>query len=245
MNAVIARLVSRALPQPGGVQPRLGSRFGHEASPAEAASPAHAEPEAGSPAQHAGARVEQPRPAAMLPHEAAVVGQSPAAVSSRPSHYSDGQPPGQPSPAPSAVFPSHATGASNDTTPAVDGPFDAGLPLSEPGEPPREVRAAPELVPRRSRGRPLPAQDLSVATESLAPLLPATTVVTVPATSHAAPERSGSRDDAEPQQPDIHISIGRIEVRAAQPERRPVPARPPRPQLMSLEDYLAKGRTRQ
>jgi hypothetical protein len=44
--------------------------------------------------------------------------------------------------------------------------------------------------------------------------------------------------------PDIRISIGRIDVRAAG-EPRTTPPRPrPRPALMSLEDYLGKGRSR-
>lgn len=49
--------------------------------------------------------------------------------------------------------------------------------------------------------------------------------------------------DREPP-PDVHISIGRIEVRADRPEPRrpPPPPTRPRPKLMSLEEYLARGR---
>jgi hypothetical protein len=45
-------------------------------------------------------------------------------------------------------------------------------------------------------------------------------------------------------QPDIQISIGRIEVRAERPEphRQPVPPPKARPSMMSLEDYLSRGR---
>jgi hypothetical protein len=46
--------------------------------------------------------------------------------------------------------------------------------------------------------------------------------------------------------PDIRISIGRIDVRAdGEPRATPPRPRPrPRPTLMSLEDYLGKGRNR-
>jgi hypothetical protein len=45
---------------------------------------------------------------------------------------------------------------------------------------------------------------------------------------------------------EIRIEIGRIELRAEAPERRATPPRPApqRPALMSLEDYLSRGRRR-
>lgn len=44
--------------------------------------------------------------------------------------------------------------------------------------------------------------------------------------------------------PDIQVSIGRIEIRSERSDARPQRAAPPRPSLMSLKDYLGKGRGR-
>jgi hypothetical protein len=61
-----------------------------------------------------------------------------------------------------------------------------------------------------------------------------------PLASMAAPAMTPPERDAPP---DVHISIGRIEVRAEPaPLRKPPPASRPRPKLMSLEEYLGRGR---
>ena len=59
-----------------------------------------------------------------------------------------------------------------------------------------------------------------------------------------APPPPPPRREAARSEPDIHISIGRIELRGEPERRRPAPAPRANPQLMSLEDYLAKGRAR-
>jgi hypothetical protein len=88
------------------------------------------------------------------------------------------------------------------------------------------------------------APDSVVMAGAPVPLLPRTPA---PGEFAAAPARQPApwrtpERVSETQEPDIHVSIGRIEIRTAATERRPQPARAARPQLMSLEDYLARGR---
>jgi hypothetical protein len=104
----------------------------------------------------------------------------------------------------------------------------------------RREAPAPALM---SRSDPSTENAKEAATEGRrdAPLLPprppgAAAFHDLPAPVPAAP--------AAPAAPDIQVSIGRIEIRADRNEASPPRRAPPRPALMSLEDYLGKGRGR-
>lgn len=76
-------------------------------------------------------------------------------------------------------------------------------------------------------------------TQAYRPLLPEFFATRGPAPPVELRAESASRD-----QTALHISIGRIEVRGGPERQRPAPIPRPGPRLMSLEDYLAKGRRR-
>jgi hypothetical protein len=115
---------------------------------------------------------------------------------------------------------------------------------------PVEAVGTPEAFQARApvkpaNGAPDPAAVGTVipapqAAQRYRPLLPALT------SGPAAPlTPAASTKPVEAREPDIEITIGRIDVRAA-PERRapPGPAARPAPPLMSLDAYLSKGRGR-
>jgi len=244
MNGVIARLVLRALPQPGGVRPRPASRFDREASP-PAPSPGPAEPEAGRRNERSADGPERNRPDATLPDDTAGTARSPATFSDL-RHRSDVRPIEQSVTAavPAPGFPPLVTEALS-VRPTLQEPSNDALTSRDIGDGPHGDTLLPQPVPGPAAPRPAaPHENRFIAEGRHFPLLPPVVPAFEPPATLAGPPPIGSRRDVAPQPPDIRISIGQIDLRAARPERRPQPVRASPPALMSLEDYLAKGRTR-
>ncbi|MEA3028982.1 MAG: hypothetical protein QOG13_307 [Sphingomonadales bacterium] len=257
MSGVLQRLAMRVLPAPGGVRPRLGSRFEGFAG--------RAEPDAAEIASQPGIPVHR-APAAPGP--------VPKPRASKPSARTAAEPPaaelppaiGAGEPSPAAADPPRARAQAPMPAPLIDvaaddlrNPFPAAAPLppaSTPaaaarrarrGDPPAKLRQpSPGTLPAASGDGPrtLPAAPGDgpgpAAARPEALLLP-------PVPAPPAPIPAGGHDlrsEPAPAPPDIHVSIGRIEIRADRGERRPAARAPSRPSLMSLEDYLGKGRAR-
>jgi hypothetical protein len=245
MNGVIARLVLRALPQPGGVRPRAVSRFEREMTPPAAAP--------GVPKFEADGQVEPSLERPTLgdldsapPQELVATAPTSAIPISRSPRESRNPKTVQRRDETSAtVFPRlPAIDVPSAALPPVRDQIDETLPSPTPEvEPPSRDPIAsphPQIVQDQAR----PREGRSVVELRHAPLLPPQIPSFEPIAS-AIPPRSGQRRDAAPQEPDIHVSIGRIEIRAARPERRPQPVRSAPSALMPLEDYLAgKGKRR-
>jgi hypothetical protein len=103
-------------------------------------------------------------------------------------------------------------------------------------EEPAEVRAfAAARRPPEGRDSPAPPS------EPYRPLLPP---APLPMRRADTPSLAQRGEPAGQGPADLHVSIGRIEVRGEIERRDPAPAPRPGPRLMSLEDYLAKGRRR-
>ena len=252
MNGVLARLVLRALPAPGGVRPRLAGRFDGASAPTPA--PDAPQLEADVRTERSVDNPERTQPAATVPDTTTRTARSPAFASPTPHHRSEIMQVAQ-----SGVTAVSLAGPRPLVTEALSG---ARPMLHEPVNNPmlhepvnnnallspdvgKEPRGDdPILPPQPMPGRTPLGENSFTAEGRPAPLLPPVAPAFEPAAVLATPPHLGSRHDAAPQQPDIRISIGRIEVRAARPERRPPPGRASRPALMSLEDYLARGRTR-
>jgi hypothetical protein len=213
VNAVIARLLLRVLPAPGGIRPRLANRF-----------------EGGSVVPDAGMAPDAPL--------AATVASSPDANRHAPSlrHATRVAEVGAPPPGTAHARPAtrevvaRASEAPQPLMPrAVDVPLrdhSFCAPTSRTQLPP----AHPEAPPRSSAQAPAAAQRLPLLPPATAPAdFALTALPTLPSNPSAR------------QPPDVEISIGRIEVRT--PRTRKIEHAPrARPKLMSLEDYLSKGR---
>jgi hypothetical protein len=238
--SVLYRLALRALGMPGPVRARLGSLFegerpgpdpgaGEEAPLAEPpvtrAGFDAAPPVAGPTVLHAivpsPAPLAAPAPVAPPPAIAAFAPPIVTAAAATPMIQREAAA----SPAAGARAEIFAT----DPTVSRPAPRTTGAAVLAPAQPPP---AAPSIRGSDS-GVPSPAP------AAFRPLLPEF----VPPRAQSPPPTS-RREAADRRQPDIQISIGRIEVRGEAERRRPAPAPRPAPATMSLEDYLAKGRRR-
>ncbi len=238
MNAVLRRLASRVLPGAGDiVRPRLRSRFEGGPGPADTVDGGLATPPpAAAPAGAAAA--SPPPPGEAAPAKATLAPVTAAAAVATPRDA-------QPAPrlrnaaakAPDPPMPSFDPIAPEPrSTRTVDGPAPAAAAAAVPGS--AEITAdEPGLPPSRrteADHRLEPRPSLLLLPEMRRPEGPASAMM------GEAPGRGGELA------PDIRISIGRIDVRAGG-EPRLMPPRPrarSRPALMSLEDYLGKGRRR-
>jgi hypothetical protein len=215
VNAVIARLVLRAMPTRGGIRPRLANRFEGgpvtpDPGPASVASditPVHAGPSPHARSHmHAApgytrATEELVSPPDYARARSAWQGRIEAATE-----------------APQLPLPRRVAAA----TPVRSGAALAPDPLL-----PRE---GPDVPPPASAQPPSAAQrPLLVAPDLLRPEFVLGSVAALPPTPAAR------------QPPDVEISIGRIEVRTPRAPKTERAART-RPKFMSLEDYLSKGR---
>jgi hypothetical protein len=108
-------------------------------------------------------------------------------------------------------------------------------------------RVSPGLGPRLAHDETPPSAQPSarpVSKPSAPPVTPATSERTTEALTQApglvpAPEAPAAYPPAPDAEPVVHITIGRIEVRATLPADTPTPAEPPRERrVMSLEEYL-------
>ncbi len=241
MNGVIARLVLRALPVPGGVRPRLASRFDPGASVQAVPSDA-AQLEAGP--EQVGDNAQHTRPHSRSDN-AITTARGPA-FTSHPSlrHSADTREAqsGLPDVSPNLI--SEASSLTRSEVRAQEesiSGYKHVLPPSDIGEEPGSKASILSQQPIRSLAPP--RGERLVAEIPPIPLLPPL-AQTCKAALPAEPDHLSTHRDIASEQPDICISIGRIEVRATRSERPPAPVRASPPPLMSLEDYLARGRMR-
>ncbi|HEX4385907.1 MAG TPA: hypothetical protein VH083_23280 [Myxococcales bacterium] len=102
-------------------------------------------------------------------------------------------------------------------------------------------------MPARSHAK---ETDDPAAPRRIAPTILAAAAEASPAAPalHASPAIRVSSPAAQPatapaaEEPEIHVHIGRIEVRASSPAPAPAPRRPPL--ALSLEQYLERGKRR-
>jgi len=240
VNAVLRRLASRVLPGAGDVvRPRLRSRFEGGLDAADTADGGLAAPPPG-PVPPSAAAASPPLLGEAAPGKAAPAPLTAAAAA--------------------VVEPQDAQPAPRRRNAAAKAP-DPSTPSLDPAPPePRATQAGDGPVPAAAAApaAPGPAEIAADAPGLLAPpggeadhrleprplplLLPEMRLPEGAASAMAAEAPGGGGELA----PDIRISIGRIEVRAGG-EPRATPPRPrarSRPTLMSLEDYLGKGRRR-
>jgi len=116
----------------------------------------------------------------------------------------------------------------------------------EVGQGPPRARHAHAAAAGSPTAAPAPATTAGPARGTRAPLLGAgpylAGALTSIVRSHAGPHAPRSNAAAEPLAP-VHVTIGRIEVRAAaQAVERPIPRRPAAPPRMSLDAYLNRRR---
>lgn len=241
MGGVLQRLAQRALPRCGGVRPRIAGRFeagaegpGIRAEPL--ATPAQAVPFA-PPAPARMQPVAAQPPTLANPPDAAPVFVTPKLPT-----------PPQPISARPFVPPvMEALQSEARSAPSPEGEVRAGRATEPPGSErlARRPEAAPASIARATvpDDRPEPSAPADARIGLLLPELRAMASTFAPI-SGAEPQMLSGRREESAQPPDVHISIGRIEVRADRPEPRKPPRAParPRPRLMSLEDYLGKGR---
>lgn len=142
------------------------------------------------------------------------------------------KPPNDPRPKPT-----HAVAAQGVVRPAPEAPSKEPRAVPVIGERASTLPAAPPARPARGSSEPR-----SATPPAIAPLTKVVAVAhaTIPRISPAPsrPERAKSADTAPSPRP-VHITIGRIEVRAVHPPPEPVPRRvvPASPKI-SLEEYL-------
>lgn len=243
MNDVLRRLALRVLPGAGDiVRPRLRSRFEGRPGPAEAPGGDLAPPRPGasapaaaaaSPPLSAAAAARKATPALVTPaavpalQEAKPAAAKRSAVATAPDLPAPSSDPIAPEP-PSIIAGSDA---------AATGAATAAAAAAAPGS--AEMAAGAPTLPAH------PQAETGHEREQRPPhlLLPEMRLPETPDAPVAgdAPGRGGALP------PDIRISIGRIDVRAGGEPRPTPPPRPrarSRPTLMSLEDYLGKGRSR-
>ncbi|HYJ82755.1 MAG TPA: hypothetical protein VEW26_07940 [Allosphingosinicella sp.] len=242
MSDVLRRLASRALPGAAeSVRPRLGSRF--EPPPATSDSP-----EAGA----TGAAPRTVAPVAVAAATPATAGtDAPAAAAERsaPSPAAAGDPP--------EVRSTIAATADPGPGPAPAGAVAVAAPALErvTAYRPEPAFAEPAAAARAPVGVEAPAGQAAHSPPSLREsgrpraesripelLLPEMRQAAEADLSGADPPPARREEPA----PDVRISIGRIEVRAGSEPRMTAPRPQPRsrPSLMSLEEYLGKGRSR-
>ena len=239
MSDFIDRLAARAIGSETALLPRLPSLFeplqralimppadAGEAPPErrEAAPAMHAVPVEAPTSTTPASTSAQPAAAPVTPIEHVVAAMSASAAASAAQHAS----------APSTV-------SERASTPAVDRPAARSV-LARPAMPapplpvqPRQTRVAPDRLETArtpaSNGALLPAPAPVFAAPRTVPARSERTVAARVAAAQAG-RRSETAGD-----PVVHVSIGRLEVRAA-----PVAAAPPRrrdgPQPSSLDDYL-------
>ena len=227
---VLGRLALRALGAPAQVRPRLGGLFESPAAGGGTevvATPAFA------------AQIERP---AASPFRASIVQAAalPQAPSEPPPAPGLGRPPGFGRP----PLAGEADRRSPEAHPRFDASADAPspssgatpAPMSLVVEEPAEIRAFADA--RRPESRESPA----APPEPYRPLLPP--LPPLPVRRADTPSLAQRGEPAGQGLADLHVSIGRIEVRGEAERRTPAPAPRPGPRLMSLEDYLAKGRRR-
>jgi hypothetical protein len=237
VSDVLRRLALRALPGAGeSVRPRLGSRF--EAPPAATDLPGTAFAEAAprAPAPAAAARVPARPGAAVRIAESSEPDPAPAAdpPEVRSTIAATAAPGPHPIPADPAAAPAVEAAPADRAASAPAGSAAAGAAARAPIE--AEAQADPAAYPA------LPHIEGGSGAEPRTPdlLLPEMRQPAETAMSGAGPAPV-HRDELPP---DVRISIGRIEVRAGGETRRPTPRPRSRPTLMSLEEYLGKGRSR-
>ncbi|MGF6227960.1 hypothetical protein QFZ27_001915 [Inquilinus ginsengisoli] len=224
MSGVLTRLAERALGV-AMVRPRLGGLF--EAAPVRLEL---SETEAESPAAPLAAT---PPPTGAAAPLRAALRERPASTRRESPNALDVTAFEPPEPTARARAPGSEIFAAAPT------PSEAPARIERPPSPPRADRIA--TPPARSRRGTVSSEspDPPAQAASYRPLLPERAPLAT-----AGPARSPRPERAPQGEPDINITIGRIEVRG-EPERRApkAPARPP-PKLMPLEEYLAKGRGR-
>jgi hypothetical protein len=182
---------------------------------------------------------------------------SPAAVPPRVAHAPvTATPPGSavartvtdPTPAP---MPPHAAASAPDTvTPRAPIAAATSPPVTEravpPPTPPRtaDVRAPQPVRPRHTRIEADPVQATTSAPPTSGALLPASTPVFAAASAPARSSHAAMRPPAAhtgtanaSAEPAVHVSIGRLEIRAAPASTTPARRRDG-PQPSSLDDYL-------
>lgn len=154
-----------------------------------------------------------------------------------------------PSPRPSPVAP-NAAPAGAQPPPTREDPLDPGARDSRvPTAPLTPERSAPRARRRVAKSRPaLPAtvRDLTELPPGLRRSVARAISTEVPQAAPAAWPLSGdlfetaSSPEDSATEPDVHISIGRVEVRAAPPPAPPPRAPAVRSPRLSLEDYLKR-----
>lgn len=261
MNTVIARLVMRALPGPGGIRPRVGSRFEGSGSPLSGGE------------QNLPSSALAPAPVGMMAED------KPLRHPETARNWSEStQAPlvhgGFTTPAagkwtepPDGEAITERSSASNHGVSTPDrtvSAFDHSESVSAASIAPRQFQrgeelrpdVAQQLLPGRAHLSAAPGiletaaniehtvalQEADAATLQSGLLLPLQPLAKSQAGYGAAPTMSDQRENLAP---DVFISIGRIEILAEQPKAQTRQStRPPRqrPKLMSLDDYLAKGR---
>jgi len=249
-------LAARARGEALVVRPRLPSRFESEApetldlsgetlaerlSPPEPAATHPAEPLRAPPvathpiepsASRAAALPDAPRPAASAEALSPLVTPAPPAPRSAEVRL---DPPDFAHPEPAAARPLDAPGRVT-TAPA---------PKSRDERPPPAARriAAPDAIQPETRSATDAARTLAEPALPVAPP-PRKLNELEPHPPRTRAERRAAALTPPREETTVHVSIGRIEVRAAQPVQETKRKEPPRPAVMSLEDYLQSRRGR-
>ncbi|WP_380874679.1 hypothetical protein ACFB49_00580 [Sphingomonas sp. DBB INV C78] len=235
MNPVLQRLALRAFPDANSVRPRIASRF-------DWSTPAPVTPPVDDNASTKVAPIE--RVAGVVSNVRDMPAPPPHVTPHSNSDDSSPEEMSRRSPSKAAAAGRAAPIAS--TRLADIAPFSDAAPAQDSGIP-----VPPGNAQQRTGRSQQPEATTSPPRVSLSPLLlPDLAAPLEPAfalSAPAAPEarRSHLEQRSEPAHPDIHVTIGRIDITAEREQRAaPRPTPPPRPKLMSLEDYLAKGRSR-
>lgn len=274
MTAVLQRLAARVLPAPGAVRARLGSRFEGFSGSAEPGAVEPGAVESGpvefgpvkSGAVECGAAESEfgHAPAAVEPElrRATHVPRRPEEPSA--SVHAPGSPeiaaPPAPLLPPLADVHNGATSANSRAAnvprhqPSVVDPVASNDPVPMPPAGPAGFGTAPVAAGRpspRPSGASLQAPSKVGSLPESEKLAPPGGRPEAPLLSPRPPSSAMSHEPLAPAAaapaaaaPDIQVSIGRIEIRAERSDARPQRAAPPRPSLMSLKDYLGKGRGR-
>ncbi|WP_243788597.1 hypothetical protein [Saccharopolyspora gloriosae] len=143
------------------------------------------------------------------------------------------------SPPPEQARPAEPAPRPDAPRPAVHPTIPARATTAEPArpvEPRRDERAQPVVAPS-------PTGSLRVAAAApVAADAPRTRIAAAAASRTAAPAHRRSTESAPP--PAVHVEIGRLEVTAARPQRRPGSAGPQRRDpAVNLADYLSERAT--
>jgi hypothetical protein len=116
---------------------------------------------------------------------------------------------------------------------------------------PQAVANRPAPLPRPivdpESARVRRAVEADAPSSALAPRLsprPSMADAVPPGSARSRPPQSAPRQAMSPPETTIHVSIGRIEVRAAQPAQDSKPREPAKPAVQSLDEYLRARRER-